>query len=158
MDGEIFLKRKWREKRGRNSIRRVMRGRRLTRATSRSRKSNKVKDRSGGEVETRTDVSKGGEAARGLNLNRRQGPAVLKLRFSCRRRVLIFPRARNLARSRDPWKHLFKRRRVQANTRTKCRWGAQLDVWRILQTVHGIKFIFRKGEYACQVIIEIYYW
>lgn len=80
-----------------------MRGRRLTRArgASRSRKSNKVKDRGGGEVETRTDVSKGGEAARGLNLNRRRGGlAVLKLRFSCHRRVLIFPRARNLARSR----------------------------------------------------------
>lgn len=115
----------------------VMQGRRLTRPTSRSRKSNKVKDHSGGEVETRTDISKGGEAARGLNLNQRRGLAVLKLRFSCRRRVLIFPRARNLARSRrrgvplrPGLKHLFKRRRVQANTRTKCRRvvGAQLDV------------------------------
>lgn len=77
----------------------VTRGRRLTRATSHSRKSNKVKDRGGGEVEMRADVSKGGEAARGgLNLNRRRGLAVLKLRFSCRRRVLIFPRARNHAR------------------------------------------------------------
>jgi len=77
------------------------RGRSVTRATSRSRKSNKVKERGGGgKVETRTDISKG-EAARGLNLNRRQGLAVLKLRFSCRRRVLIFPRVRNFARSLD---------------------------------------------------------
>lgn len=83
-----------------------MREKRLTRAMSHSRKSNKVKDRGAGKVETRTDVSKEEETAFGGREGVKLKPkaetlAVLKLRFSCRRRVLIFPRTQNLSRVLD---------------------------------------------------------